>query len=46
MIVEAVAAACASTSSALTAHFLATDSILIGGNGGAKTVLVTESGKR
>lgn len=31
MIVEAVAAACASTSSALTAHFLATDSILIGG---------------
>ncbi len=30
-IVEAVAAACASTSSALTAHFLATDSILIGG---------------
>ncbi|MDR2225932.1 MAG: acyl-CoA dehydrogenase family protein [Providencia sp.] len=31
MIVEAVAAACASTSSSLTAHFLATDSILIGG---------------
>ena len=31
MIVEAVAAACASTSSALTAHFLATASILIGG---------------
>lgn len=31
MIVEEVAAACASTSSALTAHFLATDSILIGG---------------
>lgn len=30
-VVEAVAAACASTSSALTAHFLATDSILIGG---------------
>jgi alkylation response protein AidB-like acyl-CoA dehydrogenase len=29
--VEAVAAACASTASALTAHFLATDSILIGG---------------
>ncbi|EKT59586.1 acyl-CoA dehydrogenase family protein [Providencia burhodogranariea] len=31
MIVEAIAAACASTSSALTAHFLATDSIFIGG---------------
>ncbi|MDH4555969.1 acyl-CoA dehydrogenase [Pseudomonas sp. BN417] len=30
-VVEAVAAACASTASALTAHFLATDSILIGG---------------
>nr|WP_272686295.1 acyl-CoA dehydrogenase family protein [Providencia sp. PROV024] len=30
-VVEAVAAACASTSSALTAHFLATDSILVGG---------------
>lgn len=29
--VEAIAAACASTASALTAHFLATDSILIGG---------------
>ncbi|WP_044875111.1 acyl-CoA dehydrogenase family protein [Pseudomonas sp. LFM046] len=29
-VVEAVAAACASTASALTAHFLATDSILIG----------------
>ncbi|MFO3720631.1 acyl-CoA dehydrogenase family protein [Pseudomonas sp. HLMP] len=31
-VVEAVAAACASTASALTAHFLATDSILIGGS--------------
>ncbi|MBI3904325.1 MAG: acyl-CoA dehydrogenase family protein [Pseudomonas fluorescens] len=30
-VVEAVAGACASTASALTAHFLATDSILIGG---------------
>ncbi|MBG6291238.1 acyl-CoA dehydrogenase family protein [Pseudomonas nitroreducens] len=30
-VVEAVSAACASTASALTAHFLATDSILIGG---------------
>lgn len=30
-VVEAVAAACASTASAMTAHFLATDSILIGG---------------
>ena len=30
-VVEAVASACASTCSALTAHFLATDSILIGG---------------
>ena len=30
-MVEAVSAACASTASALTAHFLATDSILIGG---------------
>lgn len=29
-VVEAVAGACASTASALTAHFLATDSILIG----------------
>ncbi|ECD9517989.1 acyl-CoA dehydrogenase [Salmonella enterica subsp. diarizonae] len=29
--VEAIAAACASTASALTAHFLATDSILTGG---------------
>ncbi|MFV3372101.1 acyl-CoA dehydrogenase family protein [Pseudomonas sp. NY15435] len=29
-VVEAVSAACASTASALTAHFLATDSILIG----------------
>ncbi len=36
-IVEAVAAACASTSSALTAHFLATDSILIGGTEAQKT---------
>lgn len=31
-VVEAVSAACASTASALTAHFLATDSILIGGS--------------
>lgn len=31
-VVEAVAGACASTASALTAHFLATDSILIGGS--------------
>ncbi|MAB96556.1 MAG: acyl-CoA dehydrogenase [Pseudomonadaceae bacterium] len=30
-VVEAVAGACASTASALTAHFLATDSILLGG---------------
>lgn len=30
-VVEAVAAACASTASAMTAHFLATDSLLIGG---------------
>nr|WP_180204921.1 acyl-CoA dehydrogenase family protein [Pseudomonas sp. SbOxS1]NYU04915.1 acyl-CoA dehydrogenase [Pseudomonas sp. SbOxS1] len=30
-VVEAVAGACTSTASALTAHFLATDSILIGG---------------
>jgi butyryl-CoA dehydrogenase len=30
--VEAIAAACASTASALTAHFLATDAILIGGD--------------
>lgn len=30
-VIEAVAGACASTASALTAHFLATDSILIGG---------------
>ncbi|NQU56572.1 MAG: acyl-CoA dehydrogenase family protein [Rhodospirillales bacterium] len=30
--VEAIAGACASTASALTAHFLATDSILFGGN--------------
>lgn len=30
-IVEAVAKACASTASSLTAHFLATDSILVGG---------------
>lgn len=30
-VVEAVAGSCASTASALTAHFLATDSILIGG---------------
>ncbi|WP_408600358.1 acyl-CoA dehydrogenase family protein [Pseudomonas sp. PLMAX] len=30
-VVEAVAGACASTASALTAHYLATDSILIGG---------------
>lgn len=30
-VVEAIASACASTCSALTAHFLATDSILIGG---------------
>ncbi|QJP11022.1 acyl-CoA dehydrogenase family protein [Pseudomonas multiresinivorans] len=30
-VVEAVSAACASTASSLTAHFLATDSILIGG---------------
>lgn len=30
-VVETIAAACASTASALTAHFLATDSILIGG---------------
>lgn len=30
--VEAVASACAGTASMLTAHFLATDSILIGGN--------------
>lgn len=30
-VVEAVASACASTASVLTAHFLATDSILIGG---------------
>lgn len=30
-VVEAVAAGCGSTASALTAHFLATDSILIGG---------------
>ncbi len=30
--VEAVAGACASTASALTAHFLATDSVLIGGD--------------
>ncbi|AGI25584.1 butyryl-CoA dehydrogenase [Pseudomonas sp. ATCC 13867] len=31
-VVEAVSSACASTASALTAHFLATDSILIGGS--------------
>jgi alkylation response protein AidB-like acyl-CoA dehydrogenase len=31
-VVEAVAGACASTASALTAHFLATDSILLGGS--------------
>lgn len=30
-MVQAVAAACASTASAMTAHFLATDSILLGG---------------
>ena len=30
-VVEAVAGACASTASAMTAHFLATDSILLGG---------------
>lgn len=30
-VVESISAACASTASALTAHFLATDSILIGG---------------
>lgn len=35
--VEAVAAACASTASALTAHFLATDSILICGSEQQKT---------
>lgn len=32
LAVEALAAGCASTASMLTAHFLATDSILIGGN--------------
>ncbi|WP_397451789.1 acyl-CoA dehydrogenase family protein [Pseudomonas sp. NA-150] len=31
-VVEAVAGACASTASAMTAHFLATDSILLGGS--------------
>jgi len=34
--VEAIAAACASTASAVTAHFLATDAILIGGDDGIR----------
>jgi alkylation response protein AidB-like acyl-CoA dehydrogenase len=35
-VVEAVAGACASTASALTAHYLATDSILLGGTDAQK----------
>jgi alkylation response protein AidB-like acyl-CoA dehydrogenase len=35
--VEALAAGCASTASMVTAHFLATDSILIGGDDGQRT---------
>jgi len=32
LVVEEIAAACASTASALTAHFLATDAVLLGGD--------------
>ncbi|UYZ83597.1 acyl-CoA dehydrogenase family protein [Entomomonas sp. E2T0] len=39
-IVEAVAKACASTASSLTAHFLATDSILVGGTEAQKQDLL------
>jgi butyryl-CoA dehydrogenase len=35
--VEAIAGSCASTASALTAHYLATDAILIGGDNGLRT---------
>ena len=42
-VVEAVASACASTCSALTAHFLATDSILIGGTEEQKQALLPKS---
>jgi alkylation response protein AidB-like acyl-CoA dehydrogenase len=46
--VEAVAGACAATASALTAHFLATDSILIGGDDAqrARYLPAAAAGKR
>lgn len=42
-VVEAVASACASTCSALTAHFLATDSILIGGTEEQKQAILPQA---
>lgn len=42
-VVEAVASACASTCSALTAHFLATDSILIGGTEEQKQAILPKA---
>lgn len=41
--VEAVAGACGSTASMLTAHFLATDSILLGGDAALKEHLLPEA---
>ena len=41
--VEAVAGACGSTASMLTAHFLATDSVLLGGNDALKSRLLPDA---
>jgi butyryl-CoA dehydrogenase len=41
--VEAIAGACASTASAVTAHFLATDAILIGGDAAQRTRYLPEA---
>lgn len=43
LAVEALAGACASTTSMLTAHFLATDSILIGGDDGQRARWLPEA---
>ena len=43
LAVEALAGACASTTSMLTAHFLATDSILIGGDDGQRARWLLEA---
>ncbi len=41
--VEAIAAGCASTASALTAHFLATDAVLIGGDDGMRARILPKA---